>query len=494
MNRIFERSNRKPSENLRAVIASAMPPKNRDNFPLFSTSRFVGLLLLLGVALRLIAANGELWLDEVWNIKAVHTLKHPFDVYLAPKGMDGHSSLFSCILFFFPENLPDLVYRVPSILFSILALLIVYFKSDASEHARIWILLLFSSSYFFILYGIEARGYSGMILCLALAHSSFLHFIRGPLQKRDSLLFIISTCIGFLFHYSFIIWFIGTGLAYVIATALNRRLLSFQYLLTFGIPATFIGLVYLTVIRHLPPGSGPHPSYFHTFLNVMSVTMGGIPLSNAWPASVAVVFGFSFLFLWITSKEITEIFKEEPSIAIYYLVTILIGPSLFTTIVRPAIVMPRYYLTAAFAFTMLFASYAHRTRTRAYPAIFLCCNLLLVMHLIWFHHGSYKSVIERVETLSPGKPVQLIVDHEFRHGMMFEYYSHNQINLIDRSSLESGDISPIQSEWYLEHSLDWATSPVKEITLENKATYVLDMVTPSTPLSGWKTFLYRKKV
>jgi hypothetical protein len=120
--------------------------------------------------------------------------------------------------------------------------------------------------------------------------------------------------------------------------------------------------------------------------------------------------------------------------------------------------------------------------------------LLLAGHLIWFHHGNYEAVIKRIEASSREKSITLAVDHEFRHGMMFDYYGHNRIQLVDRSSLQGTNTTPLQPEWYLEHTLDWATSPAKEITLENHTTYILDMVTPSTPLSGWKTFLYRKRV
>ena len=96
-----------------------MPLENKDFRTFSSPSLYVELLLLLGLLLRIVAANGELWLDEVWNLKAVHNLKHASDVYLAPKGMDGHSSLFSLILFFLPDDLPDLSYRLPSVLFQL---------------------------------------------------------------------------------------------------------------------------------------------------------------------------------------------------------------------------------------------------------------------------------------------------------------------------------------------------------------------------------------
>jgi hypothetical protein len=225
----------------------------------------------------------------------------------------------------------------------------------------------------------------------------------------------------------------------------------------------------------------------------MSVTIGGIPLSNGWPPSVLIVLLFSFLFLWITSKEVTELYKEEPLVALYYLSTILIAPVLCTLIIQPGIAMPRYYLTSAFAFTALFSSYVYRTKARISPAIFLCGNLLLVMHLIWRHHGSYEAVISRVVTSAPAyeEPVLVVVDHEFRHAMMFEYYGNNQIQTVERDDLKKINlISP--PEWYLEHELDWAAIPAREITLETE-TYILDTVIPSTPLSGWTLFLYRRK-
>jgi len=138
------------------AIASAIHRKDRNSCSLFHILSIV-ILLIAGTALRILAANGELWLDEVWNIKSVQKLHSVFDVYLVQKGMDGHSSLFSCILFLFSPNLPNFFYRVPSLLFSILTLLVLYFNTSGSPQLRFLTLLFFSSSYLFILYGIEAR-------------------------------------------------------------------------------------------------------------------------------------------------------------------------------------------------------------------------------------------------------------------------------------------------------------------------------------------------
>jgi len=73
---------------------------------------------------------------------------------------------------------------------------------------------------------------------------------------------------------------------------------------------------------------------------------------------------------------------------------------------------------------------------------------------------------------------------------MLDYYGNNKVKVLESSRLKDSDILPV---WYLAHDLDWGATPTEEVTLENKATYKLDMVTPSTLLSGWTTFLYRKK-
>jgi hypothetical protein len=453
------------------------------------------LLFVTGIILRSLAAQGELWLDEVWNIQAIRNLHSPLEVYTSPNKMDGHSSIFSILLFFLPSHATDLVYRTPSLLFSFITLIVIFANSTQDIKLRLLTLTLFCYSYLLILYGTEARGYSGMLMFLALAHTSFEKIARKNATNIDLALFATATCLGFLFHYSIIIWFFGVILAFLLTTIIDRQIIKTKTALTLAIPSTFILIIYFVIVRHLPAGSGPHPSFLDTYLNLISITWGGPPISLFAPYSIVAALIYGMLFLWITSSEVSLLLKDNKLVALYYLFTIIIAPILLTLVVQPEIILPRYFLSISLIFLALLAQHIYRTRNFIYLIIFLLGNIILNFNLARDQRGSYNNIIRYMLTYNdnPNHKLEILTDHNFRHEMMLNYYSPGRIKVVKNDD----HLSNVPA-WYLAHELDWFASHPATITLENKKLgtkekYQLKLQSKSTPLSGWQNLLYKLK-
>lgn len=451
--------------------------------------RLALILVLIGVALRIFGALGELWLDEVWNLEAVKPLGSPLQVFFGEKRLDGHSSLISCIIFFFPQNLADFVYRTPSLLFSC-GLLILLYLNVTDYPRRLFILGLCSISYLLTLYGTEVRGYSGMLFFLVLGLFSW-NKLEKEAKVKDGAIFVFSACSALMFHYSFIMWYGGVLLTEAMESLLQRKLPNRVAIVSHSIILIFIALVYVLILQFLPQGTGPRPSYLDTFIGALSVTAGGPVASSDSPDFIPLTLAAALFVAVIGFVEIKRLSSVCRKSALLYLNTILISPLSVTLILQPDVVLPRYFLSVSAMWLFLFASFlAHCSRKNllwtAPLTIFLSGNLWLQSTLVMWGRGNYHRVVSEIPKLDSRQPI--IADHDFRHGLVLNYYFKDRFEVIDVDLLPE---TRTKANWYLAHSLDWSPKPKSQVTLENGQVFELKKVVPATHLSGWHTFLYR---
>src|SRR5687767_12981840 len=81
----------------------------------------LGAIVLLGLALRIAAAHGALWLDEAWSAKQAHDAGTPLGVFLSINHDNNHH-LNSLWLQFIGLGADPLLARAPAILAGTLAI------------------------------------------------------------------------------------------------------------------------------------------------------------------------------------------------------------------------------------------------------------------------------------------------------------------------------------------------------------------------------------
>ena len=126
----------------------------------------IGAALLLGLGLRVAAARGDLWLDELWSLDLVSHVTSPFQVFWRISHDNNHF-LNSFWMALIGQNQSPLAYRLPSIAASSVAVLVAArIGWRVNPAAAVAAAAMASCSYAFVDYGSEARGYAGLILAV----------------------------------------------------------------------------------------------------------------------------------------------------------------------------------------------------------------------------------------------------------------------------------------------------------------------------------------
>jgi len=158
-----------------------------------------GTLMLLGLALRIRGAQGELWLDEIWSLHLVKLLRQG-QFLLESLALDNNHYLNTLYLFILGPDASALALRAFSILLGIAAIPAAGYALRRSGTAGvIAAMALFAGGYFFVNYGSEARGYAGLILMTVLA----ILLVERDFERPDPSTprwFASVAVIGFLFQ------------------------------------------------------------------------------------------------------------------------------------------------------------------------------------------------------------------------------------------------------------------------------------------------------
>lgn len=81
-----------------------------------------GSLLMASLVLRVMSANNDLWLDEIWSLNIAHKARSGLDILLQNK-IDNNHFLNTLILHWLPPHSGSLLYRAPACLAGVLGVL-----------------------------------------------------------------------------------------------------------------------------------------------------------------------------------------------------------------------------------------------------------------------------------------------------------------------------------------------------------------------------------
>jgi hypothetical protein len=128
-----------------------------------------GAILLLALALRILGARGELWLDELWSLRLIDEVRARQDFFWG-LAVDNNHYLNTLYLWIVGAAAPVLVQRAFSIALGLATVAAAGFAlRRAGAAGMLCAMALFAFSYPMVNYGSEARGYAGLILMTLLA-------------------------------------------------------------------------------------------------------------------------------------------------------------------------------------------------------------------------------------------------------------------------------------------------------------------------------------
>jgi len=155
------------------------------------------LIAALGLALRLIGARGDLWLDEIWSLDLVAKIGS-IDQIFWRINHDNNHYLNSAYLYLVGRDAGPLVARGLSIVLGTATVIAAAaFNAKQGRAAALATALLFAVSYPMVNYGSEARGFAGLVLFTILA----VLFVERRLEGRNyGVILGLSILLGTLLH------------------------------------------------------------------------------------------------------------------------------------------------------------------------------------------------------------------------------------------------------------------------------------------------------
>jgi hypothetical protein len=447
----------------------------------------------VGIVVRVLAAQNDLWFDEVWSLQLLRERGHSFaDVFTNIKHSNNHH-LCSLWMWLVGQNASALVYRLPSVLASIGTIVLAGLISlRQSRLAGCVAVILTSWSYLLIHFGTEARGFSLAIFFALLAWYALQQF-----EEKRSWIWIIvfwsATVLGFLAHLEFAICFAG-----LVAWALWRfarcrqkwRDAVLDLFALFTVPIVLLLAFYFVAIRGMEVGGGPKYQVMPLLIKTASYMFGG-PASGA-AAGIAALLAVASIY-----AVLVYLMFERDDRWIFYAVVIVVPLGLIA-ILLPVPLSVRYFMiSVAASFVMLSSGYAALMRRGVAGcgigltllAIFVSGNAVNTGHLLRFGRGQYRAALSFIEGNSDGREVVTTSDHDFRNGMLVNYYRRylarpDSMHYANGATLNEGG-----ADWLILHRFELTEQP-ERVTDVYGNTYQLVRIYRYSDLSGWNWLLY----
>ncbi len=333
-------------------------------------------VMILAAALRIAAANNDLWLDEIWSLQLAEQVHSPWDVFTSLHHDNNHYLITLWMWAVGPDRSP-IVYRLPSLLAGTTAVAIagwIGWRRDPITGLLASLLLAFS--YVMVLYASEARGY-GVVCCCALLGYESLESFFATRRWLAAVVFSLCCIVGLLAQpvivsfiaaavVSSIYWLVQTLLASRGASAPSKKSpvanpddleasrVSWQSALTLivslTVPLVVVAALYVVDLRQVIIGGGAiSDSLLASYAEALAWAWGitSLGLAPLFGVLMAIAIGGAALhFEWLESRRR----------AVFFFAAIVAFP-LAVAIVRDSHVLyPRYFIISI-VFLLLLASF-----------------------------------------------------------------------------------------------------------------------------------------
>jgi hypothetical protein len=448
-------------------------------------------LVVAGAVLRVLAAQGELWLDELWSFRLVHTLTEPTGIFTRLHHDNNHH-LNSLYLWFVTESPVWIRYRLHVVAAGIVTLVLaaVLARREGGRAQAFGVTLLLSGSFLMVLYGSEARGYA-LAVCFAFSAALLAaRFLRSG-RYLWAASYSIVVVFGILSHLTFLHALLGlmTWTAWR-AVRQNGRAGAFRaFAALHVIPLAALVVLYWLDLRHTVAGGGPVHGTLTVIARALSLCVGG-PEGGPWlvpAASVAAIAGV---------LSIALVRRSGSDLWILIAVTAGVAPALTLLTLDTTLLFERYFLVAAafltFSFGWLLAAAMQRSHlvALALALAFVLPNAMRIARLIDLGRGAYLPALQHMTARATQHPVTVGSDHDFRNGRLVEFY-RQFVPAVDGLEYHTGvEWAAAGPEWMLVHSQDHAFAPKTDLALTGGRRYRLSAFYPTAGVSGWHLAVY----
>ncbi len=443
--------------------------------------------------LRLLAARGDLWLDEIWSLELARIGGSVAGILGSVHHDNNHHLNTLWLLVVGPGAGP-----IPTRLLSVAAgtaMVAVAIAATARRDRSVALLwgALLAFSDFTVHYGSEARGYA-LAMLLAVACFAFLERVLEGRGSGWAVAFAASAALGLLSHLSFlyaIVAFLSWAAYSVLRRdATSRRRILGHLAVALVPPLATLVLLWAFDVRFLELGGGP-PYRLSSVVRELFRASFGVP--GGFPELAGL------LWLALCVAGLSSLVGRGDARWTFALSVTVLGPAAALAVLRPAYLAPRYFavavpfllwLAALGVVDVLRRGSAGRWAGAALVALFLAGNALLVARLLTDGRGRYAEALEFIARESRGVAT-VGSDHDFRNGVVFDHHRPQGRGLARLDFVLDGQWTPFQPDWVLVHHVEGDPEPAPTILAPTGRRYSLVRVFPYAGLSGWDWYVYR---
>jgi hypothetical protein len=455
-----------------------------------------------GAILRVVAAQNDLWFDEIWTLELLRERVHSVgDLFINFKHSNNHH-LCSLWMWLIGQDASAFMYRLPSVLASIGTVVLAGLLGARRCRLEGCIAVILTSwSYLLIHFGTEARGYSLAIFFALLAWYALQRFDERKSSTWRTV-FWCTLILGFLAHLEFAVCFAGLlvwSLWRVVRNQSKWRQGVLDLFALFTVPTVLVLVFYYFAIRGMEVGGGPTYRLWPLLIKTASYTLGG-------PASGAAAGIVALLAVAIICVALIYLIFDRDDRWIFY-AAVIVAPLVLIAIKPPEQLYVRYFLiSVAFSLVLLSSGCAAVFR-RGFAgiiagltlmAIFVTANAFHTVKLLRFGRGQYLAALHFIETHSKDQEVLITSDHDFRNGNLVNFYKHyldrpDRTRYLNAATLQQEYVrtngSSLGAEWLILHRFDLTETPERVVdNLGNS--YRLVSIYQYSDLSGWNWLLY----
>lgn len=433
----------------------------------------IAVVTLAAAALRIGAARGDLWVDEIWSLNqlALARAAGTPDVWLALLFHDNTHALntlhLALVESLWGSQAPFLAYRALAIATGCGAVIAAAALGwRRSPMTALIAALLVSMSYPMVHYSGEARGYGPMLLAVLTATWLLARHLNTP-RPRTAAAFVIVCLLGLLSHLTFAVAL--TGLAAWTAWSFYRR--------EPGIASTTARLVPLFGLQLLVVTA-------YASVAVNSMVIGGDNFETAADSiATLALYGLGMVPGWLPSVPTLICLGAAAAMTIHamyrrgddawplYLIILLACPIAAIVIESRAYVLPRYFLVciplalilaADGLSTQLVQGGWRRWVSIVALALFFFGNSTLLIKFLDHGRGNYTAAVALIAETGEG-PVRITGYPNFSVGTMFRFHALRHPLSERLSFIRRADEKDRPADWFIATRIDDTTPIASEL-------------------------------
>lgn len=429
------------------------------------------LLCIVAAAVRVPGLADDFWLDEiwswmlVWNRDGTSRITGPLGVFTQIH-QDNNNHLVTLWLYLCGPQAPLWVYRLPGflaglVLIEVSGLLAARWFPDRAQSARWCSMLLATFATIFVAYASECRGYL-LAAYAAVAAQWWLGRFLDTLDVRSAGLFATMSSVGFLSHLTYLPVFVAHGVWCLAMIVRQPFAVWRRAFLAFGVPTLVVAALWVVDLSQTRVGGGPLLSPLGTAIDALALVFGvdGDPVVSVPAALLALALTGGGLILTRAAPH-----KERRGLAVLFVA----APVILFGLAPAGLVYPRHFLVtlallvplAGGTLAWLFAHPRGRACGITIALMFAVGHICELVPLLRDGRGAWGEALAFVERESTGRrpavetaPVRIGGDHDFRNGMMVEFYRARSRGSSRLEYIPQGEWAVRPPEWLIKHELE----------------------------------------